>query len=167
MDPLTEKTALFLLNYFHELFNNHGKSKLHKKNQYELVILEQIVELKCLPTGYSTNMPPLANTCDYCCKKFDDGEVLICEHGYHLECYQIMNYGCHHCEEYYKCGIYSNVDSFLKRLEKGPEVLTPEENENENIEDTDENNMVEAAEISNSQEVHTIFLNKINQVITW
>ena len=167
MDLLTEKTALFLLNHFHELFKNRGKSKLHKKNQYKLATLGEIVDLKCLPTGYSTNMPPLANTCDHCRKELDDGEVLVCGHGYHLECYQIMNYGCRHCEEYYKRGIYSNVDSFLKRLEKGPEVLTSEEKENENFEDVDENDTVKIAETSNSQEIHTTFLNILHQVIAW
>ncbi len=38
-----------------------------------------------------------------------------------------MNYECYYCKEYYKYEIYSNIDFFLKQLEKEPEVLTSEE----------------------------------------
>ena len=168
LDLLSEKTALFLLDYFHELFKNRGKSQLHKKNRYKLATLGEIVDPKCLPTGYSAGIPPSPDFCDHCKKKLSDGEVLICGHGYHFECYQIMEYSCRHCEEYYKRGIYSNVNSFLKRLEKGPNVLTTEEKEGENVEEvlSDENEKVEEVEINKGQ-VHTAFLNALNHVNTW
>jgi len=167
LNLLTEKTSLFLLEYFHEIFKNCGKSKskkIKKKMQYKLVTLEETVDPKCLPTEYSTSIPPSPDACDHCHKKLDDGEVLICGHGYHFECYQVMEYGCRHCEEYYKRGIYSNVNSFLDRLEKGPNVLTSEEEEEVPLE---ENETVEEVKISRNQEVHTEFINAFNHVNAW
>ncbi|POG77971.1 hypothetical protein GLOIN_2v1814843 [Rhizophagus irregularis DAOM 181602=DAOM 197198] len=167
---LTDKTALFLLDYFQEIFKNQGKSKsikLKKKKtlQYELFTLRETVDPKCLPTGYSANIPPSPDACDHCRKKLDDGEVLICGHGYHFECYQMMEYGCRHCEEYYKRGIYSNVNSFLERLERGPNVLTSEEKDEEVP--VEENETVEEIETNKSHEIHTKFLNALNSVNTW
>ncbi|GES81508.1 hypothetical protein GLOIN_2v1872628 [Rhizophagus clarus] len=167
LNVLAEKTSLFLLDYFQEIFKNRGKSKFcksKKKNQCQLATLGETVDPKCLPTGYSTNMPPLPDSCDHCRKKLDDGEVLICGHGYHFECYQMMEYGCRHCEEYYKRGIYSNVNSFLDRLEKGPNVLTSDEQDEI---PTEENESVEEVEVNENQEVHTKLLNALRRVNTW
>src|SRR5947199_6429394 len=105
LNMLTEKTSLFLLDYFQKIFKNREKSKLcksKKKLQYQLATLGETVDPKCLQTGYSTNIPPLPDSCDHCHKKLDDGEVLICGHSYHFECYQMLEYSCRHCEEYYK-----------------------------------------------------------------
>ena len=121
LDILTKKTSLFLLDYFKEIYKNRGKSKLYrskKKTQCQLATLKETVDSRCLPTGYSANIVPLPDSYDHCHKKLDEGEVLICGHGYHFECYQIIEYGCQHYEEYYKRRIYSNVNSFLDRLEK-------------------------------------------------
>ena len=159
---------MFLLEYFHGIFKNLGKGKskkIRKKLHYELITLGETVEPKCLPTGYSANIPPSPDTCDHCRKKLDDGEVLICGHGYHFECYQSMEYSCRHCVEYYKRGIYSNVNSFLDRLEKGPNVFTSEEKDEEVP--VEENEMVDEVEIDRRQEVHTQFLNALNCVNTW
>ncbi|CAG8526613.1 11341_t:CDS:2 [Ambispora leptoticha] len=88
------------------------------KKRYELATLGETVDSRCLPAGYSAGVIPLPNACDHCCKKLDDGEVLVCEHGYHFEYYQMMEY------------------------EKGPNVLTTEERENSE-EASDENETVE------------------------
>ncbi len=79
-----------------------------------MATLGEIVDLKYLSTGYSAGIPPSPDFCDHCKKKLSDGEVLICGYEYYFECYQIMKYSCHHYEEYYKRGIYSNINSFLK-----------------------------------------------------
>ncbi|RGB29633.1 hypothetical protein C1646_766398 [Rhizophagus diaphanus] len=134
---LTEKMALFLLDYFQEIFKNQVKSKsikLKKKKtlQYELFTLGETVDLKCLPTGYSANTPPSPDACDHCHKKLDDGEVLICGHEYHFECYQMMEY------------------------EEKDEEVPIEENET-----------VEEIETNKSNEIHTKFLNALNNVNTW
>ncbi len=89
-------------------------------------------------------MPPLSDSCDHCHKKLDDGKVLICEHGYHFECYQIMEYGCYHCEEYYKCEIYNNVNSFLDWVEKEQNILISDEQDKTLIKE--ENEMVKEVE---------------------
>jgi len=34
---------------------------------------------------------------------------------------------CKYCEEYYKKGIFKNVDSFLERLNEGEDILTSED----------------------------------------
>ncbi|CAG8650031.1 3013_t:CDS:1, partial [Funneliformis caledonium] len=131
--------------------------------------LGEIVDSKCLPAGYSTSVSPLPNVCDHCKKKLDDGEVLVCGHGYHFEYYQKLKYSCYYCEEYYKREIYNNVNSFLKRLEKGPNILTTEEKEGENVEDIANENDEKAEEIetNKSQQVHVTFINALNQIGTW
>ena len=167
LDMLTEKTSLFLLDYFQEIFKNREKSKLcksKKKLQCQLATLGETVDPKCLPIGYSTNIPLSPDSCDHCHKKLDDGEVLICGHSYHFECYQMLEYGCRHCKEYYKCEIYSNVNFFLERLEKGPNVLTSDEKDEFTIE---ENETVDEVKTNKSQEVHTEFLNVLSCVNTW
>ncbi|CAB4417283.1 unnamed protein product [Rhizophagus irregularis] len=157
----------YVTDYFQRIFKNRGKSKLcksKKKIQCQLATLGKTVDTKCLSTGYSTNMPPLPDSCDHCRKKLDDGEVLICGHGYYFECYQMMEYDCRHCEEYYKRRIYSNVNSFLDRLEKGPNVLTSDEQDGT---PTEENETVEEVEANGSQEVHAELLIALIHVNTW
>ncbi|GES94531.1 hypothetical protein GLOIN_2v1841619 [Rhizophagus clarus] len=87
-------------------------------------------------------MLPLPDSCDHCRKKLDDGEVLICGHGYHFECYQMMEYGYRYYEKYYKRRIY-----------------------NESL--TEENEMIEKVEANRSQEVHEELLNTLINVNTW
>src|SRR6185312_17396608 len=66
------------------------------------------------------------------------GTVLICGHGFHWHCYDKIEYGCQHCEQYYKNGIYKNVNSFLKRLEKGAKNITEEDRIEEESQDSEE-----------------------------
>ncbi len=90
LNILIEKTSLFLLNYFQEIFKNCEKSKLYKskkKTQYQLVILKKTINLKCLLIKYNTNILLLSDSYDYWYKKLDNNEILICEHSYHFECY--------------------------------------------------------------------------------
>src|SRR6266540_5560877 len=149
LNILIEKISLFLLNYFQEIFKNCEKSKLYKskkKTQYQLVILGETVDLKCFSIGYNINISLLSNSCDHYHKKLNDSKVLICGYGYHFKCYQIMEYGCHHCKKYYKCEIYSNVNSFLDRLEKKPNILTSDEQDKTLIEE--ENEMTEKVKVN-------------------
>jgi hypothetical protein len=171
---LANKTALFLLDYFHQVFQNinantnttNSKSKKQgkkkKKNiKYKLAVLNEEVEVTCLPTGYSTGFPPSPGHCDDCHKNLDEsggGTVLICGHGFHWHCYGKMEYACRHCEEYYKNGINKNVSSFLHRLEKGVDTFTDDdgiEEVEESQEDSEDN--IEVKE--DSQEKHKIVSN--------
>ncbi|CAG8708887.1 7777_t:CDS:2, partial [Funneliformis caledonium] len=62
--------------------------------------LDAIVDVKCLPTGFNTTHPPSLNNCDLCNKSLIannhmyDGEVLICDHGYHWGCFAYLEYKC-------------------------------------------------------------------------
>ncbi|CAG8547740.1 15538_t:CDS:2 [Funneliformis caledonium] len=141
---LVNEHTIKIREFFSEqIFKNCGKSKIEKKNQYKLATLEEIVDSKCLPAGYSTSVSPLPNACDHCKKKLDDGEVLVCGHGYHFECYQ--------------------------KLEYSPNILTTEEKEGENVEDitNEDDEKTEEIEINKSQQVYVAFINALNQIDTW
>ena len=125
------------------------------------------VDVMCLPVGFSTGSPPKNGMCDHCKKTLNEGngKVLVCGHGYHLNCYSILNNGCNHCEQYYKKGIYKNVDSFLKRLEKGKEELTEEDIENPNAEEGDEEEQDEVElNIDNRERMSIEFHNALNNI---
>ncbi|RHZ88621.1 hypothetical protein Glove_21g172 [Diversispora epigaea] len=170
LDFLSNKTSLFLLQYFHDLYCNLGKSapklknKRNKKqhpNIYTLATLEEEVDLRRLPTGYSTSYPPQQGLCDRCKLPFanEDGVTFICGHSYHTGCYDKK---CIYCEEFYKRGIFENVNSFLKRIEKGADTLTQED-----LGDDDGNDIEEGEEQSEEIEIQDISNNleiEINQI---
>ncbi|RIB18493.1 hypothetical protein C2G38_2184472 [Gigaspora rosea] len=170
LDLLDKKTSLFLLEYFQDLFYNRGKSgpKLKKKRQkpkvYHLATLGKDVDLRRLPTAYSSSYLPQPNMCDRCKHPFseEDGMVLICGHGYHLTCY---NRKCNYCEEFYKKVIFKNVNKFLERLE-GEDKLTPEDfDDDENTEKEEEEETSE--EIEGISDISSILEAKIGQIIFW
>ncbi|RIB23585.1 hypothetical protein C2G38_2032616 [Gigaspora rosea] len=182
LDFLYEKTALFLLQYFQDIFHNRGKSipilnkkttenakkinlqknagpknstnktsskktptkasaKAFKKKLpeiYQLATLNEEVD-RYLPTAYSTSHPPHPELCDCCGLPLSDDNsiVYVCGHGCYVACY---NKKCKYCEEYYKRGIFENVNLFLKRIEKGENKLTKEDL------DDDENDIEEGVD---------------------
>ncbi|RHZ44067.1 hypothetical protein Glove_767g14 [Diversispora epigaea] len=116
LDFLSNKISLFLLQYFRDLYHNLEKTTLGEE-----------VDLRRLPTGYSTS-----------CKDY----VI----------------------EFYKRGIFENVNSFLKRIEKGADILTQEDfdDDENNIEEGEEQSEeVEIQEISNKLEI------EIHQIENW
>ena len=140
----------------------NGKNK--KQNIYILAILGEEVDLRRLPTGYSTSYPPKQGLCDRCKLPFvnEVGVTFICGHGYHTNCY---NRKCIYCEEFYKRGVFENVDSFLKRIEKGADTLTQEDLGDDDINDIEEGKEqleeIEIQDISNSLEI------EINKIENW
>ena len=70
--------------------------------------------------------PPCPGLCDSCRRSLVDnnGMVFVCGHSYHNDCYGGK---CKHCVEYYKKGIFKNVQKFLTRIEKGADTLTKED----------------------------------------
>ena len=96
-----------------------------------------------------------------------NGKVWICGHGYHLNCYNFLNNGCNHCEQYYKKGIYKNIDSFLKRLEKGKDELTEEDTENPSTEENDEEQDEIVLNISDQEKISIEFRNALNNIEKW
>jgi hypothetical protein len=149
LEELTNRTSIFLLDHFHLIYLNLEKNKNrirknNKFNTYKLEALNTTVDLRSLPTGYHTSSPPMPSSCDKC--KQDLGclnvSVLICGHGYHHECYQSLENRCKHCEEYYKKGVFENVNSFLKRLNQGGDILTSEDIEEESYEEESQEDIV-------------------------
>ncbi|RIB24963.1 hypothetical protein C2G38_2241710 [Gigaspora rosea] len=106
---------------------------------YQLATLNEEVDLRYLPTAYSTSHPPHPELCDCCGLPLSDDNsmVYVCGHGYHVACY---NKKCKYCEEYYKRGIFENVNSFLKRIEKRENKLTKKDL------DDDENDIEEGVD---------------------
>ncbi|RIB27634.1 hypothetical protein C2G38_2240004 [Gigaspora rosea] len=135
LDFLYEKMALFLLQYFQDVFHNRGKSipnsqqknyrecqenkptkKTSKKKPpeiYQLATLNEEVDLRYLLTAYSTSHPPYPKLCDCCGLPLSDDNSM-------------------------KKGIFENVNLFLKRIEKGENKLTKEDL------DDDENDIEES-----------------------
>ena len=150
LEELTTKTSLFLLEYFHSIYNNIKNNNVAKKsrnNSYKLPTLNANVDLRSLPAGYHTSFPPNPESCDRCIKPFenDEGIILICGHGYHETCYNELYKRCKHCEDFYKKGVFNNVDSFIKRLEKGEDILTDDDLEEINTPNTNSNLNLENA----------------------
>ncbi|RHZ85143.1 hypothetical protein Glove_71g82 [Diversispora epigaea] len=141
-----------------------SKPKLNKRTKYPktyiLATLGEEVDLRRLPTGYSTSFLPQNGLCD-CCKlpiNETNGTTFICGHGYHLNCY---NGKCKYCEEFYKKGIFENVDSFLKRIEKGSDVFTQEDLDNENNTEEEEEQYDSVEEIQDISHKLEIEINNI------
>ncbi|GBC39789.2 hypothetical protein GLOIN_2v1868106 [Rhizophagus irregularis DAOM 181602=DAOM 197198] len=142
---LSDKTSLFLLNYFRNIFHNQNNStplynntrkKEKKLRGYKLATLGKEVDLRHLPTAYSTSYLPKSGLCDNCGLPLNNnGVVLACGHGYHPVCYGRR---CVYCENFYKKGIFENVNSFLKRVEKGTDTLTQDDLDDEINEEEEE-----------------------------
>ncbi|CAJ0637893.1 2829_t:CDS:2, partial [Entrophospora sp. SA101] len=87
---------------------------------YYLASLECIVDRKCLPTGYHTTCIPSSGICDHCRQALSNSTnkviILICGHGYHNRCYNLLGKTCKWCKEYYEKGIdeIEDVDENLE-----------------------------------------------------
>lgn len=128
------------------------------------------VNVVCLPAGYSTESIPKIGACDYCHKPLNasEGKVLTCGHGYHWNCHEAQKHRCDHCEQFYKKGIIENVNSFLKRLDKGIDELTPEEvNDNENGCDEENNENEVDVNVNDHESLSSTLLNAINEIKDW
>jgi hypothetical protein len=120
--------------------------------------------LRHLPTAYSTSHPPQLGLCDNCKLQLVNSNsiVLVCGHGYHLDCYDKR---CIYCENFYKNGIFENVNSFLKRIEKGADILTQDDLDNDEIKIEEEE---ESEEIENEQtDVSSALITAINNIDYW
>jgi hypothetical protein len=91
----------------------------------------------------------------------ENSVTFICGHGYHTSCY---NGKCVYCEEFYKRGIFENVNAFLKRVEKGTDIFTHEDLDNEENDIEKEENQSEEIgmqDISNKLQI------EISQIENW
>ena len=97
LDDLIKKTALFLLDFFDEIWKNNGQvekkieGKVNKKAYYYFSHMESRFFVSALPLGYHSKvLPNIEKFCDHvnCTNFSSEGEVLICEHAYHEKCFQ-------------------------------------------------------------------------------
>ncbi|PKC71058.1 hypothetical protein RhiirA1_454002 [Rhizophagus irregularis] len=102
LDNLVKKTALFLLDFFDGIWQNNGQ--IEKKME----------------------VPPSINKfCDHVnCANFTDehGEVLICGHAYHEECFQKLGLRCHHCYSYLATSIDELTQLYNNRLHMDEDI---------------------------------------------
>lgn len=180
---LKKKTSCFLIEYFSSIYKNLNCSQpifnnKYKLTKYKLCTLNKTIDIKLLPSGYHTAHVPKADECDYCNNKFDpnlpeyNGDVLVCGHSYHYDCFETLEKSCGHCTEFYKKGIIDNVNSYLKRLEKGEDILMVDELENErenNNENDESSNDQESIENLNIDEeiISRMLTNAKNGVKYW
>jgi len=119
--------------------------------------------LRHLPTAYSTSHPPQLGLCDQCGLQLNNnGEALACGHGYHPSCYGRR---CIYCENFYKNGIFENVNSFLKRIEKGKDTLTQDDLDDENNEEEEEESSEEP--VNEQADVSAALEAAINNINYW
>jgi len=186
LEYLIQKTSIFLLNYFKKIYLSKGlgyQDTNFKSFYYYLPALEITVSTKQLPCGYSTKKIPSLINCDLCNTLLQnqyEAEVLICGHGYHIICYNVMEERCKYCYDYYETGIKNNVKSFINRLEKGANILTEddididndEDNENENNNNNNNNNDDDEVEnlnlvLSEKDKIEQEFTDKLVNVLNW
>lgn len=148
-----------------------NQRKCRKKkppSKYMLVSLNQVVDLTHLPSGYGTSHVPIQGLCDHCNQEMQesDGVVLICGHGYHHQCYNSLSMGCDFCEQYYKKGIFENVDSFVKRLCDDQGQLTVEDGwDNTEVDSTEDDDLPET--VAEGEQAPSAFLEAIHAVESW
>ena len=79
-----------------------------------------------MPIGYHLAVPlSIEKFCDHItCTNFTDenGEVLICEHAYHEECFQKLGLRCHHCYFYLATSIDELTLSYNNRLHMDEDI---------------------------------------------
>ncbi|PKY21872.1 hypothetical protein RhiirB3_525341 [Rhizophagus irregularis] len=69
---------------------------------------------------------------------------------------------CVYCENFYKNGIYENVNAFLKRIEKGTDMLTQDDLDDEIIEDEEEGTEETECEQTDISVALALAINNIN-----
>ncbi len=149
---MIKRAALFLLNFFDDIWKHNGKvekkmeGKRTKKPYYYFAPIPTSFPFGALPLGYHSPTPP--DTKKFCDKKFcknsptnEDGEVLICGHAYHEECFRILGLKCEHCYKYLDKSIDELTKSYNQRLqleEVQLELNDEEKDENDcELEETD------------------------------
>jgi len=134
IDIMVKQTALFLIEFFQEIWSNLSSpqptpqftAKSIKSTNHKFFVLDEVMKIGTLPTGYHTKSPPNPNVfCDAndCNINMEidqlqlHGKVLICGHGYHNVCFQKMGFKCYHCLDYLSDGIDLLSSSYNDRLE--------------------------------------------------
>ncbi|RIB13033.1 hypothetical protein C2G38_2099406 [Gigaspora rosea] len=183
---LTTKTCIFLISQFQEIYRKNEETNLvsskipfplkrQKKKElptsYNLPTLGEI-DITSMPTGYSTLFLSLFNNCDHCYKILninDQTIILICGHGFHLECYNSIEKKCRHCLNYYKKGIWKNVNAFLNGLnsEKNFDKDLDDDAQEDTEEDNNNSEETEIDQLNRQESLELDLLNRISEINSW
>lgn len=149
IDVLVKQTAIFLLKFFNNLWNNLGTVEIRSEGKkikrpywYFPGIAKGFIK-GALPLGYHTKQIPCKTGCDYNeCKNSQTNidAVFPCGHGYHINCLISTNFQCKHCYIYLENSIQDLAALYNERLEMddniGDEFDSPQD---ETIEEDDTN----------------------------
>ena len=132
LDYLVKRTAIFLLDFFDNLWKNPGQLKIKKEGQkiqktyFYFPGIETRFSFGALPLGNHSDTPPNSHKlCDRVeCQDVSwvDGQVLICGHGYHETCFHILGLRCPHCFFYLSKSIEELSKSYNQRLHTNEDV---------------------------------------------
>ena len=124
LDELAKQTAIFLLEFFNEIWKCNGnvkEKKEKKKIYYYFPSIPSPFMQAALPLGYHSSTPPnVEKFCDHvgCLNPSNqNGQVLICGHAFHEECFKILGLHCEHCFKYLSASIDDLTSSYNNRLQ--------------------------------------------------
>ena len=154
IDFLAKQTAIFLLNFFSEIWRNSGyveiKYNTKKKNMCFIKSFTKGFVFDILPLGYHSKSWPHNDKFCNCwnCNNIlaNDGFVLNCGHAYHIQCFAIAEYKCHYCFEYLSEAIEELSQSYNERLNLNIEA-------NDNIEDETDFTQSNDIELNEAEEI--------------
>jgi len=96
-------------------------SKRKKKIYYYFPSIPSPFMQAALPLGYHSSTPPnVEKFCDHvgCLNPSNqNGQVLICGHAFHEECFKILGLHCEHCFKYLSASIDDLTSSYNNRLQ--------------------------------------------------
>ena len=119
------------MDFFDEIWKNNGQvekkieGKVNKKAYYYFSHMESHFSVSALPLGYHSKvLPNIEKFCDHVnCTNFSrEGEVLICGHAYHEECFQKLGLRCHYCYSYLATSIDELVQLYNYRLHMDEDI---------------------------------------------
>lgn len=132
LDDLVKLSAIFHLDFFNNLWKNTNKAELKKegkrikKDFCYFPGIEARFSFGALPLGYhSKHQPTIDKLCDRpeCMDlSWDNGQVLICGHGYHETCFHILGLRCPHCFNYLSDSIEELSQSYNHRLRMSEDI---------------------------------------------
>ena len=129
---LVKLSAIFHLEFFNNLWKCPNKAELKKegkrvkKNYCYFPGIEVKFSFGALPLGYHSKQRPVTNKlCDRpeCMDlSWNDGQILICGHGYHETCFRISGLRCLHCFNYLSDSIEELSQSYNQRLKMNDNI---------------------------------------------
>ena len=92
--------------------------------------------------------------------------VVNCDKNNTRLCYSQLHFDCSHCTEYYKKGIFNNVNSFISTLTDDKNITIEDTINNDELEETNDSEIDEELEIEQNN-VTVEYLAAINAISEW